>query len=346
MTESATARRTDRPRDGLPPRGPRFLQGPGGSVLRSVIQLRELSILLVTIIVAIYFSATAFGFNQPENYHTIAQFFMPWAIIASGEVFLLICGEIDLSAGFTFTLAPFIMMAFYNAGLPTLLSIILAVALCAVIGIVNGVVHTRFGIPSFIVTLGMLFLLEGISLILSGGSPVGAPTGGWVGTVFGHSRWSELVWTVLIVAVMQILLSTTRFGVYTQATGSNKIGAAEAGIKINRIKITCFAMCSTLAGLGGILDGMRVGSFDPTNGGNDTMFLAVASAVIGGTALLGGSGTVVGALIGAALLGIVHDGFNLAGVSANTFDVVLGAAILLAMLLNVGITRLRRWVSR
>jgi simple sugar transport system permease protein len=111
------------------------------------------------------------------------------------------------------------------------------------------------------------------------------------------------------------------------------------------VKIANFAIASTLAGFGGIVDGLRVGSFDPTNGGAQTMFLAVASAVIGGTALLGGSGTVVGAMLGALLLGIVYDGFNLTGVSANAFDVVLGIAILVAMLLNVYLGRLRRRVS-
>jgi simple sugar transport system permease protein len=150
-----------------------------------------------------------------------------------------------------------------------------------------------------------------------------------------------LIWALVIVLVMQVLLSGTRFGVYTQATGGNRLGAAESGINTNRVKIVNFAITSTLAGSAGIIDGLRVGSFDPTNGGFNTMFFAVAAAVIGGTALIGGSGTVVGALLGALLLGIVYDGFNLTGVSANPFDVVLGGAILVAMLLNVNLTKLR-----
>jgi simple sugar transport system permease protein len=107
------------------------------------------------------------------------------------------------------------------------------------------------------------------------------------------------------------------------------------------VKVINFATVSTLAGFAGILQGIRVGSFDPTNGGFNTMFFAVASAVIGGTALLGGSGTVVGALLGALLLGLVYDGFNLTGISANGFYVVLGLAILIAMALNVSLARLR-----
>ncbi len=345
MTESATARRSGEPRGAQPPRGPR-LQGTGGTLLRGVIQMKELSILLVVIAAVIYFSVQSSAFNSVDNYHTIAQYFIPWAIVASGEVFLLICGEIDLSAGFMFTLAPFFVNSFIGAGIPLLAAIVLALVCCALIGVVNGVIHTRFKLPSFIVTLGMLYLLEGLSLIISGGSPTSAPTGGWVVTVFGGGHWAELIWAIVIVAVMQILLSYTKFGIYTQAVGGNAVAASEAGIRVNRVKTICFAMCSTLAGLGGIVDGIRLTSFDPTNGGNDTMFLAVASAVIGGTALLGGSGTVIGALLGAILLGIVYNGFNLGGVSAFAFDVTLGAAILVAMLLNVGLSNLRRWASR
>jgi simple sugar transport system permease protein len=160
--------------------------------------------------------------------------------------------------------------------------------------------------------------------------------------VFGAARWSELLWAIGVIIVMQVVLSATRFGIHTQATGGNPIGAAESGIAINRIKVVNFAIIGTLAGLAGILQGTRVGSYDPTNGGFDTMFMAVASAIIGGTALIGGTGTVVGAFLGALLLGIAFDGFNVLGVSANAFNVVLGAAILIAMVLNVTLLVVRK----
>ncbi|WP_067894568.1 ABC transporter permease [Nocardia vaccinii] len=318
----------------------------GRTVVQALVRQKELSILIATIAVAIYFSVTTTGFNLSDNYITIIHYLAPWAIVGAGEVMLLICGEIDLSAGFMFTLSPFVLMSFYNGGTPLILALILALVVCAAIGAANGFISTRFGIASFIVTLGSSFLLEGISLLMSNGAPVAAPASGWVVSAFGKAHWSELLWVLGVVMVMQILLSATRFGISTQATGGNPVGAAEAGIRVNLVKVVNFAIVSTLAGLGGIIDGLRLGSFDPTNGGPNTMFLAVASAVIGGTALLGGRGTVVGALLGALLLGIVFDGFSLAGVSANTFDVVLGVAIVIAMLLNVYLGHLRKRVSR
>jgi simple sugar transport system permease protein len=316
------------------------------SGLAGWIRIKELSILLVTIAAGIYFSATtSAGFNSSENYHTIAQYVAPWAIVAAGEVMLLICGEIDLSAGFVFTLSPFILVVFHNNGAPLLLSLIGALVLSAIIGTINGLIRTVFNVPAFITTLGMAFLLEGLSLIISGGSPVSAPSNSWVVSWFGRGPWSEFIWALVIIAVMQVVLSSTRFGVYTQATGGNPVGAAESGIRINLIKVVNFALTSTLAGFAGILQGTRVGSYDPTNGGFNTMFFAVAAAVIGGTALLGGSGTVLGAFLGALLLGIVYDGFNLTGINASAFPVVLGIAILIAMLLNVYLTVLRKRMS-
>ncbi|WIX91785.1 ABC transporter permease [Amycolatopsis sp. DG1A-15b] len=311
-------------------------------LLLGVMRIKELSILLVTIAAGSYFTVTSDAFNSLDNYQTIAQYVAPWAIIAAGQVMLLICGEIDLSAGFVFTLAPFMLMQFFVNGWPLWLALLGAIVVSTLVGLVNGLIRTLLDIPSFITTLGTAFLLQGLVLIISNARPVGAPKDGWVVAAFGGTRWTEFLWAAGVVVVMQVVLSATRFGIHTQATGGNPVGAAESGIAVNRVKVVNFAITSTLAGLAGILQGTRVGSYDPTNGGFTTMFFAVASAVIGGTALLGGSGTVVGAFLGALLLGIVFDGFNLTGVSANAFNLVLGAAILVAMVLNVTLIVVRK----
>jgi simple sugar transport system permease protein len=314
-------------------------------MLLRLIRVKELSILLVTVAAASYFTASSPAFTSVDNFETIAHEVAPWAIVAAGQVMLLICGEIDLSAGFVFTLSPFVLMLFFVNGTPLLLALLAAVLVSTLIGVVNGLIRTVLTLPSFITTLGMAFLLQGLSLIISESHPVSAPRNHWVVTVFGGARWTELLWTLGIVAVMQLVLSATRFGIHTQATGGNPVGAAESGIRTARLKVVNFAVTSTLAGFAGILQGIRVGSFDPTNGGFTTMFFAVAAAVIGGTALLGGSGTVVGALLGALLLGMVKIGFNLIGVSADTFNVVLGVAILVAMTLNASLILLRNRVG-
>jgi simple sugar transport system permease protein len=311
---------------------------------RALLRRRELSIVLVTIAAAVYFSAGSYGsaFDSTNNYNIIMQYFAPWAIIAAGETMLLICGEIDLSAGFTYTFVPFVLMSFYNEGLDVPLSLVLAILVAMGIGLVNGLIRTVFNLSSFITTLGMGFFLEGMTYIQSGAEPTNPPFTGALSNFLGGWRWSELVWALVILVLMQVALSYTKYGVYAQAAGGNPLSAAESGIKVNVVKVSSFVLTSLFAGLVGIVDQVRVGSFDPTSGGSDLMFMAVASAVIGGTALLGGSGTVIGALFGALLLAIIKNGFTLTGVNAYAFDVVIGLAVVAAMLLNVFISNLRR----
>lgn len=316
----------------------------GSGLARALLRRRELSIVLVAVAAFVYFSAGGHGaaFNTSNNYHIIMQYFAPWAIIAAGETMLLICGEIDLSAGFTYTFVPFVFMSFYNQGLDVPLSLVLAILVAIGIGVVNGLIRTVFNLSSFITTLGMGFFLEGMTYIQSNAEPVPPPITGGLGDFLGGWHWSELVWALAIIAIMQVALSYTKYGVYAQAAGGNPLSAAESGIKVNAVKVTTFALTSLFAGLAGLVDQVRVGSFDPTSGGSDMMFMAVSAAVIGGTALLGGSGTVVGALFGAVLLAIIQNGFTLSGVNAYAFDVVIGVAVVAAMLLNVYISSLRR----
>jgi simple sugar transport system permease protein len=129
---------------------------------------------------------------------------------------------------------------------------------------------------------------------------------------------------------------------HTIAGGANPLGASEAGIHVKRLKLGNFILAAVLAGLTGILEAFRISSIDPQAGGNQIMFLAVAAAVIGGTPLAGGSGTIIGGLIGAAVLGILNDGFTLIGINAFTFNMILGAAILAAMIFNIHVVRLAR----
>src|ERR1035437_643288 len=300
-----------------------------------ILRVRELSVLVVDIVLIIYFGVANPAFFTLSNIQNISDFFSAAALIAVGEVYLLVCGEIDLSAGMTFALVPVAMFTLNNDGIQLWLALIIGLAVAAVIGLFNGLVTQYLNLPSFITTLGTLYLLHGVALTLAGSTPLPAPQDGIVPKIFGVWQWAELTWTVVIVLVMQVVLTQTRWGAHTIATGANMIGASEAGIKVRRIKIRAFVLTAVLSGLAGILDGTNIAkSFDPNAGGNTLMFTAIASAVIGGTALLGGSGTVIGAALGALLLAVLQDGFNIQGISATTFVIVEGIAILLAMTLN------------
>jgi simple sugar transport system permease protein len=146
-----------------------------------------------------------------------------------------------------------------------------------------------------------------------------------------------------VVVTLQVVLTFTRWGVYTVAVGGNRHGAAEAGINTRLVITRNFVLCSLCAGLVGVLEAVRTTTVTPDPAGATGVLLdAIAAAVIGGTLLAGGSGTVVGALIGALFLGILRDGLTIKGVNADYLDFYLGLAIIIAMAANTYVGRVRR----
>ena len=312
-------------------------------VLGAFLRWREASILLVAVVLIAYFESMNRDFLMSSaSLENLSQFIAPAAIIACGEIMLMIGGEIDLSAGMVFAFAPFVMHFGAEAGLPVGLALVLAVAASALIGFINGAITVWIKVPSFVTTLGTLFLLNGITLTVSRGTPVDTPGSETFAGIMGAYGYSEILWALAVVLVMHVVLRRTRWGLHTIAAGANPIGASEAGINVNRLKIGNFVLTAALAGFTGLLEAFRISSTDPQAGGTNIMFLAVAAGVIGGTPLAGGSGTIIGGLIGAVVLGVLSDGFTLIGINAFTFNIILGAAILLAMITNIHMTRLQR----
>ncbi len=324
-----TAAQASEPRRGVAKRVYDFLLRP------------EASVIVVSVALVAYFELANANFLTNDNLQTVSQFVAAPVIIACGEIMLLICREIDLSVGQVFALSPFIMGHAYTAGLPVVLAILVTLAACALIGLAIGLITIGLKVPSFITTLGMLFLITGVTLTISRGFPANPPGGPLLTGIMGAWGYSEIVWAFLIVAIMHVVLRHTRWGLHTVAIGGNIVAAAEAGIAINRIKIGNFILTSTLGGFTGLMETFRVGSADPLAGGSNIMFLGVASGVIGGTAIAGGAGTIVGGLVGGIMLGVLQDGFTLQGINAFTFDIIIGAAILIAMVANIHLARLR-----
>jgi simple sugar transport system permease protein len=268
------------------------------------------------------------------------------AIIAAGMVLVLVSGEIDLSVAAVAALAPFnvhYLVDFYEVQI--LLAIVLALLISAAIGFVNGAITVFLKVPSFVTTLGTAYVIIGTVLVTSHAFPAPLPDAATptIRAWLGDSDWAHITWCLLIVAFFHLLLTRTRWGLHTIAVGGNPLGATEAGIRAGRIKIGNFMMVSTLGGFVGILEAFRINTIDPNIGGGfGIMFLAVSAAVIGGTALAGGSGTVAGAFLGALVLAELQNGMNLIGISANPYSVILGVAILVSMIANVYLSRLRR----
>jgi simple sugar transport system permease protein len=348
---------------------------PGArEMLVRFLTMREGSIIVVTLLAILYFTVRTDTFFTHANFVTLLPYFAPFAILAAGEVLLMVSGEIDLSIGSVYIFSPFMFYEFNQAGFPLIPCLLLALACCAVVGIINGIFTEIIGVSSFITTLGMLLGLGGLVLIISHAQPVAMPGAevttktvnvthivngakvvlpekvnevGTFANIFGAGKYSELIWALVIVISVQVLLTLTRWGTYTIAVGGNKHGAAEAGINVRMTVIRNFIVCSLFAGLVGILEAVRASSVTPdTAGGAETMFRAVSAAVIGGTLLAGGEGTAIGALVGALFLGVLRDGLTLEGVNADYLDFILGLAILFAMVINIYVGRVRKGSGR
>jgi simple sugar transport system permease protein len=320
---------------------------------RRFLTLREGSVIVITIVVAVYFAATTDAFFSVENFKTLLPYFAPFAILAAGEVFLMINGEIDLSIGAVYLFTPFLFHEVSNWGLPLVPSLLLAMVGAMIVGLINGIFTAVVGINSFVTTLGMLLALEGFTLIISNAEPVATPgTSNIEGLstfarVFGGGTYSELLWALGVVVVLQLVLTFTRWGIYTVSVGGNRHGAAEAGVKVRLVIIRNFILCAACAGFVGVLEAVRTTSVQPDpSGANSVLFDGISAAVIGGTLLAGGSGTVVGGLIGALLLGILNDGLIIKGVNADYLSFYLGLAIIIAMAANTYVGRVRTGAGR
>jgi simple sugar transport system permease protein len=320
-------------------RGPSVLSRAATLFLKQ----REASVLLIAVILFIYFALTTTAFVSHGSFVNIAQYMAPYTIIGIGLVLLMVCGEIDLSVGFVWTLSPFVMRFFVDSGVPTLLAIVITVLILGiVIGGVNGIVTTIFGVPSLITTLATGYIIFGYALTISSAQQVNVPQASLgLGHWFGFEAWSEIIWATALVLIFQVILTQTRWGLYTISVGGNLLGAREAGIRVNRIKIGNFMLCAGLGALTGIIEAFKNNIIDPSAGQLNVLLIALAGVVIGGTAMAGGSGTMIGLWLGMLVLGILQDGFNLRGISSNKYQIILGAAILLAMIANTYLTRLR-----
>jgi simple sugar transport system permease protein len=327
--------------------------GTGGFMTRGLgvfSRQREATVLVVAVALLLFFGLThnSSFVSQTNIVDLLSELMAPIAIIAIGEVLLLICGEIDLSVGFIYTFAPFVMyFAVTDYHLPALLAVILGLATGVVAGWVNGFITVTLHVPSFITTIGTGFVLFGMALVFSHGEPSAVPpvsmsVGKYLGVPSNPWQWAPLVWAVVLVAIFHVLLTRTRWGLYTIAAGSNLLGAREAGINVGRIKYGNFMITGFMGALVGLQTAFYTNNFDPSAGGYTPMFYAVIAAVIGGTAMLGGSGTILGAFLGAVVLATLQDGFDIMGVNADWLGIIFGGAILVAMIANVQLARLRR----
>jgi simple sugar transport system permease protein len=328
-----------------------------GAALTFLARYREASIAAVAVLLVAYIQFRNSVFLSSAEMSVVLRDTGRIGLIAAGIVLVMITGEIDLSVGGTFAMAPYVMIRMNSDwGWSLWLTAPVALLLGVAVGFINGVISVKLRIPALITTLGTFFLLTGITVTIAHSQPIRMPVHEPFNVIFGENRFGPLdslfswngltgftpiVWTVGVVLLLTVVLSRTVFGLHVISTGSNLLAAREIGVRTDRIKIATFMILGGLAALTGVITATEIRSAAPDAGGSNLTLLSIAAAVIGGTALTGGSGTVIGALIGAFVVASLNNGLVLLGAQATQSDIYLGVAIVAAMILNVQVNNVR-----
>ncbi|NRA86938.1 MAG: ABC transporter permease [Rhizobiales bacterium] len=293
------------------------------------------SALLMLIAMMFAFSLMSPFFLTFGNFQIVLQPIPEIALVAIGVTILMISGEFDLSVGSVFALSPMVMVLLMSSGVPLPISMIGGLAVAALVGFVNAAITIRLGIPSFIATLGMLFMARSLTIVISGGFPPPFPRDldlWWIVGKVDLLRVS-IFWLLGIGIILGVWLRKFDFGSWIFATGGNQEAARDMGINVKLVKTTTFMLCSVLAGLAGMIQVFRIKAIVPSMGTGYEL-TAIAAAVIGGAALSGGIGSVVGAVIGALLIAFIENIIILTRVDANWFRFAVGAMIVIAVTIN------------
>jgi simple sugar transport system permease protein len=343
---TATTRATDnRPGLGTPQGIQGRLRGRG--VIGTILQRPETTAIVGTVLVFIYFTITAgsngfLSLTATQNYLAVAA---ELAILAAPVSLLLIAGEFDLSLGAAIgatgiaTVYP--VVAF---GAPLWLGLLVGLAIGCLIGAFNGLLVAFSGIPSFLVTLASMFMLEGLTLVVTKSLTGQTHISGIAARVKNEFTYAlfagkplaipvSVYWAVAIVAVCAWLLQKTKFGNWIYASGGNPQAARRVGVPVKRVKIILFIMTSAAAATMALLSTLTVDQAQVTRG-TGMEFEAAVAAVIGGGLIGGGFGSPIGAGIGALLFGLVSQGFFFTDIDSNWFRWFLGAMLLIAVAIN------------
>lgn len=321
---------------------------PGPSFLSSILRQREFGIFAFVLLIFIGLTLAVPTFATPFNLLNMGRAMSELVVLGTAMTLLIISQELDLSVGSVYGLTSFAMgLLAQNHGVSLWIGLPLMLLVAAGIGLINGVITVYGRVPSFIVTLGMMGVLRGITLWLSPWpvNRIDDPSffqffGGRV-PVFGINLPVQIIWMLLIMIIGVLILTRTQFGYQLRATGSNRTAAELSGIPVKRTKIAAFMLTSMAACIAGVFGFAHVNSVAPT-AGTGIELMTIAAVVIGGTALFGGEGSVLGTFLGAMLLTILRNGLIQLGGDGRLIDTYIGIIIVAAVLIHTNVGRRRR----
>lgn len=293
------------------------------------------AVLVLFVVVFVWLSFASSAFLKPQNIINILNQNAPLAIVATAGTLIIISGGFDLSTGAIFAIANCVA-AWIAVTINPLLGLVAAPIAGAGLGLVNGLIITRFRIHSFLATLATSLMYQSLALFITGGFLITvSETTGF--TVLGRGQIGPIYVAIFALAafaaVMLVLLNRTTFGRYIFAVGGNEEAALLSGVRVNRIKMGAFALSGLAAGLAGTIEVSRIASAVPTAGSEITL-QAIAAIILGGTSIYGGAGAIWRTLVGVYLLALIANGFNILNANPFFIDLTTGIIIVAAVALS------------
>ncbi len=295
----------------------------------------RVGIALVLLLLIVLMAVLAPNFLTVDNALNVARAVSINAILAAGLTLIILTGGIDLSVGSIVAVSGVGAVLLWSNGTPTPLAVLGGVAIGALAGMVNGALVAWLALPAFIVTLGSLTALRGLAYSMLNGQPLVASALGYRGLGNGSVAGipQPVVIMVVVYAVTWFLLERTRFGRHVYAVGGNMEAARLAGINVKRVLLTVYMLGGAAAGVAGVIFSARVLSAQPTAGTGYELD-AIAAVVLGGTALAGGRGRILGTLVGAVIIGVLSNGLVLMNVPFFYQLIIKGLVIIIAIALD------------
>lgn len=323
----------------------------GQSRFASIFQRPVTASLLSLFATLIVFSITSRGnFIQIGNLASMLAISAELAFLSYGVTLVMIQGDIDLSVSSVYGISAlaFVLLARY---VPLIVALPIVLLIAGVIGYVNAFVSVKRGVPSLIATLGMLFFLRGMIYFFTQGFPRSFPPkvresvllAALSGRIGGSEFQASIIWLLLATVILAFVLRRTAYGNHVFAVGGDRELARYMGVNVDRVRTTNFIVCAMMAGFGGLLSAARFMTVAATHGNGEEL-PAIASAVVGGTLMSGGYGSVEGTLIGVLLVSSLRSGLLLSGAPSYWYIGFMGVVLVLATMLNV--TTLKRWLQR
>jgi simple sugar transport system permease protein len=311
------------------------------SLIAKVFAIQELGVLVAGVIIALAFAWLSPQFFTAASAGSILASAVQFGVVGLGVTVLMIAGEYDISVASVYSLCPLVMASLWvNHGFNAFSALALSLLLAMAIGLINGLATLLLNIPSFIVTLATALFWAGVSLNLTGGYPISffgkSALMEWLGAAeFGKSHISvSIIWLVAIAVILSVVLRQTATGNWIFASGGDARAARAMGVPVGQVKVACFVLSSLLAAVTGIIQFGSFGSATPTQG-SDLALTAIVVAVVGGGSLLGGRGSIIGALLASIVLGMSYTGLVLSGVSTTWFQSFVGFLLLFAVIVNL-----------